>query len=273
VIDAAVRAGEPLANDGLSQLLDKLARDGDVRCEGYKPSCLRRRLGVRVRATGAGDLWRYAAVLDAQPAEWRALRDALTVNVTGFFRDAEVFAQLRERVLPALSAQVDGVVRAWSAGCSSGEEPWALAMLLAECAGEERTAVLATDIDERSLARARDAEYAAQAVASVPASLRARWLPDTEPARIVPALRRCVTVQRHDLLCEPAPASGLHLVTCRNVVIYFTRAAKEALYQRFADALAPGGVLVLGKSELLTGPARRRFESIAARERIYRRLA
>lgn len=273
MIEAASRDGDLRVEDGLGRLLDKLARDGDVCCAGYKPSCLRRRIGVRVRATGAGDFGRYAHVLDAHPAEWTALRDTLTVNVTGFFRDAAVFAQLREQVLPALARQVEGPVRAWSAGCASGEEPWALAMLLAECAGVERTAVLATDVDERSLARARAAVYAAHAVSPVPASLRARWFAGVDPVHVVPALRGLVTVQRHDLLRDAVPATGLHLVTCRNVVIYFTRQAQEALYARFADALAPGGVLVLGKSELLTGPARRSFVPIDARERIYRRVA
>lgn len=260
-------------DDGLGALLTKITEERGVPCVGYKPSCLRRRVSVRVRATGAGSFVGYAALLDREPAEWLRLLDALTVNVTGFFRDQEVYKRLRADVIPALAAAHSGALQAWSAGCASGEEAWTVAMLLADTAGVERTAVLATDIDVASLARATAAVYPEVLTREIPDALRHAWWEGIESVRAVDALRARVEFRAHNLFSDSPPRTGLHLITCRNVIIYFSRPAQEQLFTRFADALVPGGVLVLGKVEMLSGPARARFEAIDVRERIYRLVA
>ncbi len=260
-------------DDGLDALRTKITEERGVPCVGYKPSCLRRRVSVRVRATGAGDFVGYAALLDREPAEWLRLLDALTVNVTGFFRDDTVYARLRADVIPSLARAHTGLLHAWSAGCSSGEEAWTVAMLLADAVGLDRTSVLATDIDVASLARARAAVYPEVLTRDIPDVLRHAWWQGTESLRAVDALRARVAFRAHNLFSDSPPCTGLHLITCRNVIIYFSRPAQEQLFTRFADALVPGGVLVLGKVEMLSGPARARFEAIDVRERIYRRVA
>lgn len=258
----------------LEAVLDLLTRDGRVPAFAYKRTCLHRRVAVRVRATGCGSVADYADLLRADAAEWPRLREALTVNVTSFWRDPDVFEALEREVLPALCATVpDGPVRGWSAGCASGEEAWSLATLLAAQVGPSRVAMLATDIDARSLETARTARYPAAAVARLPGALRAAWWGGGDPCEPRPALRVTVTVGAHDLLRDPLPADRLHVVTCRNLLIYCTPSAQATVLTRLADALLPGGVLVLGPVEHLVGPAAERFRPLDARRRLYRRRA
>jgi chemotaxis methyl-accepting protein methylase len=146
-------------------------------------------------------------------------------------------------------------------------------MLIAERAGIERTQVLATDIDAQSLARATAGAYPAIIAREMPEALQRQWWSGHEPVVVSDALRRCVAFERFNLLTDQAPPSAYDLITCRNVLIYFARDAQELLFMRFADSLRIGGVLVLGKVEMLSGPARARFVAVDARERIYRRVA
>ncbi len=271
---ATVAASEPHLTDvAFAALLAKITGERGVPCAGYKPSCLRRRVQVRLRATGTPSFAQYAALLDQTPGEWARLLDALTVNVTGFFRDPEVFVRLRESVIATLPRNASGIVTSWSAGCSTGEEAWTLAMLLANAHGVDATRVLATDVDAACLARAEAASYDRAAVDHVPHELRHRWWVGTDPVCVSDPLRERVTFARRDLLTQSPPATSLALITCRNVIIYFARDAQQDLLSQFAEALAIGGVLVLGKVESLSGPAASRFRAIDARERIYRRVA
>ncbi len=262
----------------LDSLMGKIEREHGLRLASYKQPCLRRRLAVRMRACGAHTFGAYAEVLDAVPAEYDRLLDALTVNVTRFFRNPETWALLGRRVVPELWAR-PGRVRVWSAGCASGEEPYSLALLFAEhaAAGEGVEAALvrlridATDLDPEAVEVARRAEYPAAALAEVPPALLARWFSAEPPHRVAPALARRVRVAVHDLTREPPPAPPYHLIVCRNAVIYFDRATQERIFAAFAEALVPGGRLLLGKVETLCGPARARFDLEEPRERLFRR--
>ncbi len=257
-------------------LLGKIERDHGLRLSSYKQPCLRRRLAVRMRACGAHSFAAYADVLDAVPAEYDRLLDALTVNVTRFFRNPETWDLLAREVVPRLWAG-RGRVRVWSAGCASGEEPYTLALLFAEHAAAgalpaalHRLRIDATDLDPDAVQAVTRAEYPAAAVADVPGAMRARWFTAAAPHRVVPALARRVRPLVHDLTREPPPAPPYQLIVCRNVVIYFDRATQERLFLAFADALAPGGRLLLGKVETLFGAARARFDLEEPRERLFR---
>ncbi|MGD0991439.1 MAG: protein-glutamate O-methyltransferase CheR [Gemmatimonadales bacterium] len=262
----------------LDSLMGKIEREHGLRLASYKQPCLRRRLAVRMRACGAHTFGAYAEVLDAVPAEYDRLLDALTVNVTRFFRNPETWALLGRRVVPELWAR-PGRVRVWSAGCASGEEPYSLALLFAEhaAAGEGVEAALArlridaTDLDPEAVEVACRAEYPAAALAEVPPALLARWFSAEPPHRVASALARRVRVAVHDLTREPPPAPPYHLIVCRNAVIYFDRATQERIFAAFAEALVPGGRLLLGKVETLYGPARARFDLEEPRERLFRR--
>jgi chemotaxis methyl-accepting protein methylase len=262
-------------------LAQEIARTGGFTVQAYKDKCIRRRIAVRMRACGVHSYDDYRAVLTSSPVECERLRDALTINVTRFYRNAETWQAVRQAVLPALLDRSRIEVRAWSAGCASGEEPYTLAVLAAAHLdrlgrGSElaRLAVDATDIDRHSLERAREASYRREGLTELPAELEAGYFEDAgELRRVIERVRRRVAVRAHDLSREPPPRSDYDLILCRNVVIYFDRPMQERLFASFADALAPGGFLVLGKVETLFGIARERLTMVDARERIYRRPA
>ena len=261
-------------------LARRIQNGAGVALDAYKDKCIRRRIAVRMRACGVHTYAEYESVLERTPAEYEQLRDALTINVTRFFRNVETWERLAAGFLPGLWAPT-GPLRIWSAGCASGEEAYSLAILAAELAEArdrpqalERVAIDATDIDRESLARAQAARYRPEALTEAPAGLRARYFEtDGDQYRVAERIRRRVRVRALDLSREPPPERAYDLIVCRNVVIYFDRPMQERLFLAFADALRSDGILVLGKVETLLGPARERLTLVDARERIFRRSA
>ncbi|HYK82908.1 MAG TPA: protein-glutamate O-methyltransferase CheR [Gemmatimonadales bacterium] len=258
-------------------LTRKITRARGLACDAYKARCLRRRIAVRMRACGVRSFEEYTRLLDSDTREYDLLLDALTINVTKFFRNVETWRALEPR-LETLWRARGGHVRAWSAGCASGEEPYTLAVALAETARRLGQAQLlgharvdATDIDRASLERTRSAAFPDPAFSEMPPELALRYFTPTAPRQPLPALARLVHVAKHDLTSEPPPHPPYDLIVCRNVVIYFDRPMQERLFTAFADALTPGGILLLGKVETLFGPARERLTLEEPRERIYRR--
>jgi len=221
----------------------------------------------------------YLAILERHPDEYQKLADALTINVTKFFRNAELWDRLRQGVMPELwqRARQGQPVRLWSAGCASGEEPYSIAMMLAEQAGGSelsRIVIDASDIDRVCLERARVASYPLGAFSETPPAMLERYTePEGNQRRVCEPLRGLVRVGRLDLTREGPPGAPYDLIMCRNVLIYFDRAMQERLFAMFADALRPGGYLVLGKVETILGPTKDRLELTDVRERIYRRPA
>ena len=267
---------------GFAALAERIVGRSGLDVAAYKDRCLRRRIASRMRACGARSYEDYVAFIDRQPEELERLLDALTINVTKFFRNPETWEWLGRHVLPDLLEDREGRVRAWSAGCASGEEPYTLVMLvdlvlerLGRTAWLNRLRVDATDIDRASLERARAARYHVRAFSEAAPEIARRYcLPvDEEHLDVRPDIRARVDISRFDLTGEERPEATYDLVVCRNVVIYFDREIQERLMNRFADALVPGGVLVLGKVETIMGTARTRFELLEPRERIYRKAA
>lgn len=263
---------------GFRALTEKITLARGVRCEAYKEKCLRRRIAVRMRARGVHSFEDYARLLDQDAREYQLLLDALTINVTKFYRNPETWSALAKSHLAELWRARHGHVRAWSAGCASGEEPYTLAVLFAETArlagaGLGSVRVDATDIDRQSLDRCADPAYPEAAFTEMPAELVRRYFTAEVPRRPNPELRRVVQVATHDLTRQAPPHPPYDLIACRNVVIYFDRTTQECLFDQFAQALSPGGILVLGKVETLLGAGRDRLELIDARERLYRRPA
>lgn len=248
-----------------------------------KRALLSGRLSRRIRELGLKTFGAYYDfVRERGEAERTELIDRITTNETSFFREPRHFEFLSRQLLAARQ-RTPGFrpLRIWSAGCSSGEEPYTLALLAAErldrCGrGEalDRVRIDATDVDRVCLERARAATYRREALAELPPELVADYF---EPAgtdlRLLDRLRQRVTLAELDLGRQRPPRRDYHLILCRNVVIYFDRPMQERLFQVFADSLAPGGYLVLGKVETLFGPARDRLQLVEPRERIYRRPA
>ncbi|HTB33627.1 MAG TPA: protein-glutamate O-methyltransferase CheR [bacterium] len=245
----------------------------------FKEAYLRRRVATRVRATGSEDWRSYGELLKRDPLELEKLRDRLTVNVTEFFRDSDFWDVLEAEVLPPLlEAAAQGSrreLRVWSAGCSSGEEPYSLALMFLKAAQKQakgvRVRILASDIDEAVLARAKEGRYPAEALRLVPgAHRRDAFLEDGAHSRVAPWLRKAVAFRRLDLFSSPPPPA-LDLVLCRNVMIYFSRDLQQRLLRAFHQALRPGGYFATGKTETVLGPARGGFQCTSARARIFQR--
>jgi chemotaxis protein methyltransferase CheR len=189
-------------------------------------------------------------------AELYKFKDYLTINVSSFFRDVEKFECLQKSILPGLMHGRPRL-RAWSAGCSHGHEPYSLAMMLAETTGLYRQHnILATDIDRSALERSQaGGPYSAEEVEKVPPALLERYFRTRDDGYyVIESLRRKVSFCYHNLLADPFE-SGFDLIVCRNVVIYFTAEVKNRLYRRFYDALRPGGVLFVGSTEVVSGAA------------------
>jgi chemotaxis protein methyltransferase CheR len=260
-------------------LARQISRTSGFTLEAYKDKCIRRRIAVRMRACGVHTYDDYRVLLDRTPVEYERLRDALTINVTRFYRNADTWRLVRRDLLSALLDAPRIEIRAWSAGCASGEEPYTLAMLAADHLdragrGDElaRFTIDATDVDRVSLDRARAACYRPEGLTELPDDLaRTYFEPAGSEWRVVDRIRRRVQLRELDLSREPPLRFNYDLIFCRNVVIYFDRPMQERLFQTFAESLAPGGYLILGKVETLFGVARDRLVLVDPRERVYRR--
>jgi chemotaxis protein methyltransferase CheR len=241
---------------------------------------VRKRLRRRLRELELPDLGAYRAYLERCPEEWGELEGLTRITISRFHRDRGTFAALLSQVLPALAAGVtargEDAVRAWSAGCASGEEPYTLAVawqlsLAARFPGV-RLHVLATDVDRAVLARARRGCYRAGSLRELPDQWRAAAFGQRDGEFCVrDAYREAVLIERHDLRRDPAPGGGFDLVLCRNLAFtYFDAAGQAAAAARLAGVLRPGGALVLGRHEALPAGADG-FEDWSAAARIYRR--
>jgi chemotaxis protein methyltransferase CheR len=231
---------------------DRLAQDVlgllEIDLGQYRPSQVWRRVNGFARARGLQNPDALMAAVREDPNLRQSFLDMLTINVSEFFRNPEAWDALVERYLkPMLRRQIS--VRIWSAGCSLGFEPFGLAMLVRELAPAKSVYILATDLDETILSRARASRYTEAQMAGISEARRSRFFrPADDKWEVRPEIRVMVTLRRHDLLRDPYERP-FDIIVCRNVVIYFTEAAKRELYGRFVGALRPGGVLFLGATE------------------------
>ncbi len=225
-----------------------------------KEGLVRARLARRLRALGLASFDDYLSLLSSEksPVELKEMVDALTTNKTSFFREPQHFDYLRQKLLPAHAA-AGTAPRMWSAGCSSGEEPVTLAVVLHECMPEallRRSRILATDISARVLERAKDARYPAEQLAELPRDVvRRHFVPAPGGAtwQVAEPLRRMIHFARLNLMGEWPMQGPFDAVFCRNVMIYFDKPTQGRLVRRFWDLLSPGGHLFVGHSESLTG--------------------
>jgi len=233
-----------------------------------------------MRAKGAATFAEYAGVLDTDPIEYDRLIEALTINVSKFFRNPETFACIATKILPELWESKSPLIKMWSAGCATGEEPYSMAVLCREYALAskdperlKRLRIVGTDVDTHALADASRGRYTSASFVDTAPAVVDKYFPVENGLHTVSAeIRNLVHFERHDLLEGGGPGGRMHLIICRNVVIYFTRDAQQQLFERFHDLLLPGGFLVLGKVETLLGKTREMFTAVSSKERIFRRL-
>ena len=233
------------------------------------------RLLRRLQALRMASLSEYVNFVSAPNGldERTRLVSAVTTNVTAFFREEHHFDALEKTILPALKQKVKAGarLRIWSAGCSSGEEPYSIAAVVAAVFSDAQSLdirILATDIDQVMIDLVRTGAYAADALRGI-GSERSKQLFGLSPAEIskremvevTSALRRLIRCNPLNLQEEWPMRGQFDVIFCRNVVIYFDRQTQERLWQRFAAALHPGGYLMIGHSERITGPALSAFSA------------
>ncbi len=226
-----------------------------------KEGLVRSRLSKRLRELSLPGFDPYLELVergtDAGARELALMIDALTTNKTSFFREPAHFEFMRARMLPEMPAGRDPI-RIWSAGCSTGEEPYTIGMVLRDAAarGLKREArILATDISPRVVAQARAASYTAEQIADIPADGR-RWLAPGAAAgrwQVAEAVRSLVTFAHLNLMGDWPMQGPFDAIFCRNVMIYFDKVTQARLVDRFHSLLRPGGYLFVGHSESLSG--------------------
>ena len=215
----------------------------------YKRGQMERRIRSWTARRGTEDLAVYAERLEADPAELDRFLDHVTINVSHLWRHPDQWTALAATILPELARS--GIVRAWSAGCSYGAEAYTLAAVCRESIPDTRVEIAGTDLDHRMIARARTGTFSAEDARGAPAASIERWFPG---GRATEELRRMVSFDTGDLMRMPIARERYDLVICRNTVIYFAAAVRDALHVRLVDALKPGGYLVVGTSERVADP-------------------
>jgi two-component system, chemotaxis family, CheB/CheR fusion protein len=243
---------------------------------GYKRSSLTRRIRKRMADVGVDEFLDYRDLLETSAEEFHALFNTILINVTGFFRDGESWSYLQREIMPELLARMrpDEEIRVWSAGCSSGEEAYTLAIVFAEAIGIEqcvrRVKIYSTDLDDEALRDARTGTYSATSLQQVGEQLRGKYFEaHGDRFAIRSDLRRRVIFGRHDITRD-APISRLHLLVCRNTLMYFNVEAQAKIVDRFSFALNDNGCLFLGKAEMLLADGNR-FDVLSMRHRMFRR--
>jgi len=242
----------------------------------YNDSYLKRRLSSRMRRTGVDGYAEYYELLEGNEAEAQELLDTLSINVTGFFRNPDVWEGIRD-VLRELS-DANERVHVWSAACADGREPYSLAMLAMDDArvDAEKFHFYGTDINDESLQTAQYGEYSSSRTVDVEEQLsflsnfHAYVDQSGESFRMREAVRRKVTFAKHDLINDD-PKSGFDLVVCRNLFIYIDNEYKRPILRTIAESLKRGGYLVIGKAETIPPQLKSAFEVLDGRLRIYRR--
>jgi chemotaxis protein methyltransferase CheR len=260
--EGVTRVGLDLSDADLARVGSLVHEIAGIALPPNKHAMVRSRLATRARTLGLPSVGAYLEHVenDASGGELAAMIDALTTNKTYFFREEAHFDLLRHRVFPDL-AERSGPIRLWSAGCSTGEEAYCMAVLALETFGERAprdVRILGTDISQRVLNVARPGEYAAENVSAIPAPTLARMFESVPHGnrrsyRVRAELRALVRFARLNLMSNWPMRGPFDVIFCRNVMIYFDRPTRERLVRRLAELLTPGGYLCIGHSESLTG--------------------
>ena len=259
----------------LEDFLHFLVEEREFDLRGYKPTTLERRLRKRMGQLALPDYSAYVDYIRANPVETNLLLDTILINVTEFFRDPAAWDVIADDILPFLLKRLrtGDSFRAWVAGCSTGEEVYSLAILVAEHFGprisEFDIKIYATDMDDSALNIARRGEYPAERLRRVRPEWRHKYFSSGPLPRVNRDIRRMLIFGRSDLAGD-APISHVQMIVCRNVLIYFDSITQTHILNRLHYALDPGGILFLGKSESKLSNSTM-FKPVDSRWRIFRK--
>ena len=230
----------------------------------YKERQMKRRIDSLITRHSVPTYTKYVEKLRTDKTMFDEFVTFLTINVSEFYRNPDQWMLLEKDILPQILAK-NKKPRIWSAACSTGDEPYSLVMLLAKYIPMRDISIIATDIDEQILEKAKAGLYNIKSLKALPAEFVDKYfikISDTS-YKIKDEVKKCVEFKHHNLLKDEYP-KGCDMIVCRNVVIYFTEEAKSVIYRKFSESLVPGGVLFVGSTEQIIQPASVGFDSLRA---------
>ncbi|MCY7849312.1 CheR family methyltransferase [Bacillus haynesii] len=245
--------------DNYSFFVDKWKKMTGVDLALYKEAQMKRRLTSLYEKKGYGDFREFALALEKNETLLQETLDRMTINVSEFYRNYKRWEVLEKTILPLLKPAK--TLKVWSAACSTGEEPYTLSMILSRQKSLSDYQIIATDIDDKVLAKAKEGVYQERSLLEVPKEMKELYFTqDGSRFAVKDEIRKNIRFQKHNLLADPYE-KDFDIIVCRNVLIYFTEEAKEKIYHKFSGSLKNKGVLFVGSTEQIFNPEKYGFQS------------
>lgn len=243
------------------QFIEKVKRKTRIDLSLYKEAQMKRRLTSLYEKRGYRNFTEYFEAIDRDSALLDEFLDRMTINVSEFYRNAQRWKVLQDKIFPQL-LEKNKRLKIWSAACSTGEEPYSLAMVLSNHIPLRDISIQATDLDKGVIEQAKVGLYGARSIKEVPKDIVDRYfIKEGAHYQVVDEIKRTVTFRQHNLL-EDRYEPNHDLIVCRNVMIYFTEEAKDQIYHNFSKALKIGGILFVGSTEQIFNPEQYGFEVV-----------
>lgn len=262
-------------------LKSKIKKETGLDLKGYKDVYIKRRLVSRLSICGCANYTDYVKYLNKYPEEYKKLKDFITINVTRFFRDKRTYDYAFSTILPQIITEKENQavkrINIWSAGCSIGEEPYSISMMLYELLGSRlkqfSPTIFATDVDDEAMKEAMVGEYGKEAFSETDSRFMEKYLiplQGGERYSVKPEIKSIVTFKHQDMIHDK-PLASIDLIFCRNVLIYFDITTHDIVLGNFYEALKPGGYLVIGGSESIHGEMAKKFQTLDIYAHAYRK--
>ena len=236
-------------------------RELQIDLTAYKSNQFHRRIQSLMTRVGASSIEEYITMLKTDNIQREKFLDYLTINVTEFFRNPEIFDEFKDVIKNNLNYK--SPLKIWSAACSLGAEPYSLAMILDEISPGVNHKIIATDIDNNILNKAKKGEYSSLEIKNVPSQLLKKYFKSHDKSYVIDdKLKKMITFKKHDLILENYE-SNFDIIICRNVVIYFNQDIKDRIYDKFSRSLKKGGILFVGATESIYNYKAFNFEKVS----------
>ena len=260
LVEKKNKMGEEMTEQDYLKFISQVKRKTGIDLGLYKEAQMKRRLTSLRQKRGYSDFSTYFEAINRNKELYHEFLDRITINVSEFFRNSNRWEVLMNKIFPRL-LKANPKLKTWSAACSTGEEPYTLAMIHSKYMPLRNIDILATDIDEGAIQKAKLGIYYERSLLECPkAFINQYFTKDGQVYHLSDDIKRVVRFKKHNLLAEPFE-SGFDLIICRNVMIYFTEEAKHELFMKFSQALRPGGVLFVGSTEQIFQPKQYQFEA------------
>lgn len=235
----------------------------NINLDMYKERQMKRRIESLIHRKGYDGFESFYKGMKQDNGLLRTFVSYLTINVSQFYRNPAQWENFEKDIVPYLKKNYGNKITIWSAACSTGDEPYTLAMIMAKHVPVNKINIIATDIDEDVLAFAKEGVYSSKSMEELPAEFKSKYFTKVDDAhyKICDEIKKCVTFKKHNLL-EDKYFQDVSLIVCRNVVIYFTEAAKDDIYKKFHESLAQKGILFIGSTEQILNAKEIGFKSL-----------